>query len=107
MSQQKGEDQNQARRGKIQRYHDVPFVHPVRHYAADGRAQDGGNKRRRAHRAEQPGGPGLPQKIQRQGKAQDGVAEKRYDLPDYYQGEVPAEQGRRICLTCFHSSSFK
>ena len=52
---------------------------------------------RRPHRPEQGGGACLPQEVQGQGKAQDGVAEQGDDLPDDHQGKIPAKQGR-LCL---------
>ena len=89
--QEEGEEQNQPRRGEVQKDHDVPLVHPVRRHAADGGAQHRRDKRRRPHRAEQGRGPGLPQEVQRQGEAQNGAAEEGDDLPHHHQGKVPAE----------------
>ena len=78
----------------VQQNHDVPLIDAVGDHAAEQGKDDHRDERAGRHRAEQRGGAGFAQQVERQCEAQDGVAEQGDDLPDDDEREIAAEQAR-------------
>jgi hypothetical protein len=82
------EKKNQACRKEIQHNHDVPFIHPIRNQAADGRHDNKRKERYAGYHTQKRRRSGNRKQVQRKGKADDRISEQGNDLTDYNEIKI-------------------
>ena len=94
------EQESAAQQGDsgIQRDHDLALIDAVGQHAAQQRKDDHRRKRKRAHAAKERRRACGAQKMERQGKAQDGVSKQGDDLAHQHDDEIALAQRVSGCL---------
>ena len=79
---------NQACRKEIQHNHDVPFIHPIRNQAADGRHDNKRKERYAGYHTQKRRRSGNGKQVQRKGKPDDRISEQGNDPTDYNEIKI-------------------